>query len=244
MIPLLVVVAVTACMALVWLLADRIVAQAARVRPPTAQERERLSAYTESLCLSAGLPEPGLWVIDDPVPAALAWGRRRATGKAAVTTGLLEGFPPVEIEAVMAHLLCRIRAGAARRDTLTVVLKLVFYPIGAIIANRQAANQSAVIADGDAVRITRFPQALISALGKMEAGTEELRRKPGLIDRLWMHEPSPGTRMARTIPLSDRITYLADSGRADPLYVEPGGRILIHTPKTQQAGRTATREGE
>ena len=227
-----VLVLIAASAALLWYFADALVAAKAGVRPPEPGERQRLEVYAETVCLSAGFPEPALGVIDDPAPGALAYGRRRGRGNAAVTTGLLESFSPVELEAVAAHLLCRIEMGAARRDTYLAVLRLSVYPLGKLLEVFFAdASRSALGADAAAVRITRFPQAMISALKQMDALSVSLKRRPPSIRRLWMYDPSCDPARPGGVTAADRITYLADSRQAVPSYIEPGERILQHTPR-------------
>ncbi len=235
-----VLVVIAASAALLWYFADALVAAKAGVRPPEPVERQRLEVYTEAVCLSAGFPEAAIGVIDDPAPGALAYGRRRTRGNAVVTTGLLESFSPVELEAVAAHLLCRIKMGAARRDTYLAVLRMSVYPFGKLLeVFFPDASRSALGADAAAVRITRFPQAMISALKQMEALSVSLKRQPASIRRLWMYDPSRDPVRPGDVTAADRITYLADSRQAVPSYVEPGERILHYTPK----GRTPAGQG-
>ena len=53
--------------------------------------------------ITAGLPMPKLYVINDPVPNAFATGRDPKHAVIAVTTGLLERIEKNEIEGVVAH---------------------------------------------------------------------------------------------------------------------------------------------
>jgi heat shock protein HtpX len=77
----------------------------------------------ENLCITAGLPVPKIYIIDDPAPNAFSTGRDKKHAAVAITTGLLNKLEKVELEGVMAHELSHI----GNRDILlsTVVTVLV-----------------------------------------------------------------------------------------------------------------------
>ena len=62
----------------------------------------------ENLSITAGLPMPKLFVIDDPAPNAFATGRNKDHAVIAVTTGLLPLLNKSELEGVLAHELSHI----------------------------------------------------------------------------------------------------------------------------------------
>ncbi|HTX86585.1 MAG TPA: M48 family metallopeptidase [Candidatus Nanoarchaeia archaeon] len=93
-----------------------------------AHEVDRDSArelynVVENLCITAGLPVPKIYIIDDPAPNAFSTGRDKKHAVVAITTGLLNKLEKVELEGVMAHELSHI----GNRDILlsTVVTVLV-----------------------------------------------------------------------------------------------------------------------
>ncbi len=93
-----------------------------------AHEVDRDSArdlynVVENLCITAGLPVPKIYIIDDPAPNAFSTGRDAKHAVVAITTGLLNKLEKVELEGVMAHELSHI----GNRDILlsTVVTVLV-----------------------------------------------------------------------------------------------------------------------
>jgi heat shock protein HtpX len=93
-----------------------------------AHEIDRDSArelynVVENLCITAGLPVPKIYIIDDPAPNAFSTGRDKKHAAVAITTGLLNKLEKVELEGVMAHELSHI----GNRDILlsTVVTVLV-----------------------------------------------------------------------------------------------------------------------
>ena len=77
----------------------------------------------ENLSITAGLPMPRLYIINDPSPNAFATGRNAEHAALAVTTGLLSILDKNELEGVISHELSHI----GNRDMLvsTVVVVLV-----------------------------------------------------------------------------------------------------------------------
>ena len=56
---------------------DKLVLSMSHARPATRQEFFDFYTVTENLAITAGLPMPKLYVIDDPAPNAFATGRGR-----------------------------------------------------------------------------------------------------------------------------------------------------------------------
>lgn len=85
----------------------------------------------ENLCITAGLPMPSLYIIDDPAPNAFATGRNREHAVVAVTTGLLPLLTKSELEGVLAHELSHI----GNKDMLVQTVVVVFAGMIALVAN-------------------------------------------------------------------------------------------------------------
>lgn len=85
----------------------------------------------ENLCITAGLPMPALYIIDDPAPNAFATGRNKDHAVIAVTTGLLPLLTKSELEGVLAHELSHI----GNKDMLVQTVVVVFAGMISIIAN-------------------------------------------------------------------------------------------------------------
>lgn len=85
----------------------------------------------ENLCITAGLPMPSLYIIDDPAPNAFATGRNKDHSVIAVTTGLLPLLTKSELEGVLAHELSHI----GNRDMLVSTVVVVFAGIISLIAD-------------------------------------------------------------------------------------------------------------
>jgi heat shock protein HtpX len=93
-----------------------------------AQEAPRKEPFltlhreVENLAITAGLPKPRVYVIDDSAPNAFATGRDPQHAAIAVTTGLLDKLDKNELEGVIAHELSHIGNYDIRVMTIVVVL--------------------------------------------------------------------------------------------------------------------------
>lgn len=101
----------------------KIVLALSRAKPIVKRDNPELYRLVENLCITAGLPLPGIYIIQDSSPNAFATGRDAKHAVVAVTQGLLEKLDRVELEGVIAHELSHI----GNRDILlqTVVVVLV-----------------------------------------------------------------------------------------------------------------------
>jgi heat shock protein HtpX len=102
--------------------ADKIALAVSRAHPADPQEYQRLHNLVEGLCIAAGLPKPGVCIVDDPAPNAFATGRNPKHAAIAVTTGLLEKLNRVELEGVLAHELSHVRNYDILVSTLAVTM--------------------------------------------------------------------------------------------------------------------------
>lgn len=102
---------------------DKIVLKLAGAREAKREEFFDLYTSVENLSITAGLPMPKVYVIDDPAPNAFATGRNKDHAVVAATTGLLRILDKNELEGVIGHELSHI----GNRDMLlsTVVVVLV-----------------------------------------------------------------------------------------------------------------------
>ncbi|OGI73866.1 zinc metalloprotease HtpX [Candidatus Nomurabacteria bacterium RIFCSPHIGHO2_01_FULL_43_16] len=102
---------------------DKIVLKLAGAKPANREENFVLYTSVENLSITAGLPMPKVYIINDPAPNAFATGRNKEHAVVAVTTGLLDILEKPELEGVLAHELSHV----GNRDMLlsTVVVVLV-----------------------------------------------------------------------------------------------------------------------
>lgn len=84
------------------------IARAKPIDPEHIPQHLELKRIVENLAITAGLPTPKIYVIDDPGPNAFATGRNKSHASIAVTSGLLSILNKTELEGVLAHELSHI----------------------------------------------------------------------------------------------------------------------------------------
>lgn len=85
----------------------------------------------ENLSITAGLPKPKLYIVEDQAPNAFATGRDPNHAVVAVTSGILDILNKTELEGVLAHELSHI----GNRDMLVSTVAVVLAGFIAIIAD-------------------------------------------------------------------------------------------------------------
>jgi len=102
---------------------DKIVLKMSRAKEIKKEDNPELYLLVENLSITAGLPMPRIYIIDEMSPNAFATGRDPKHAVIAVTKGLLDKLDRSELEGVLAHELSHI----GNRDILlqTVVVVLV-----------------------------------------------------------------------------------------------------------------------
>lgn len=100
----------------------KIVVTMAGAKPALDSEYPDLHNMVENLAITAGLPKPRLYIINDPAPNAFATGRNAEHAVVAVTTGLLQMMDRNELEGVLAHELSHIGNKDMLVSTVAVVL--------------------------------------------------------------------------------------------------------------------------
>lgn len=97
----------------------------------------------ENLCITAGLPLPKIYIIEDSAPNAFATGRNPEHAAIAVTTGLLSKLEKAELEGVIAHELSHI----GNRDILISTIATVL--VGTIVLVVDWSSRSAIFGHRD-----------------------------------------------------------------------------------------------
>lgn len=102
---------------------DKIVLAMSRAKEITHDNNRELFHIVENLCITAGLPVPKIYIIEDSAPNAFATGRDPQHGVICLTTGIIQKLEKTELEGVIAHELSHI----GNRDILisTVIVVLV-----------------------------------------------------------------------------------------------------------------------
>ncbi|MDD4989199.1 MAG: M48 family metalloprotease [Candidatus Pacebacteria bacterium] len=110
---------------------DKIALASARAQPIEKSQAPQLWDIVENLSITAGLPMPRLYVIDDPAPNAFATGRDKNHAAIAVTSGLLRTMTKTELEGVLSHELSHI----GNRDILLSTVVVVLVGLIALLAS-------------------------------------------------------------------------------------------------------------
>lgn len=102
---------------------DRLVLRITKAHPIAKKDNPELWRIVENLCITAGLPMPKIYILEERQPNAFATGRDPEHAVIVVTRGLINKLERVELEGVVAHELSHI----GNRDILlgTVVVVLV-----------------------------------------------------------------------------------------------------------------------
>lgn len=101
---------------------DKLVLKMYRAKPVSFESNRELYRMVENLCITAGLPVPKIYIVDQPQLNAFATGRNPEHAVIAVTTGLLARLDKSELEGVLAHELSHIGNRDMLVSTVIVVL--------------------------------------------------------------------------------------------------------------------------
>jgi heat shock protein HtpX len=110
---------------------DKIVLAMSKARLVKFEDNKELYRLVENLCITAGLPIPKIYIIDDSAPNAFATGRDPEHAVVAVTSGLLQKLERSELEGVIAHELSHI----GNRDILLATVVVVLVGVVALLAD-------------------------------------------------------------------------------------------------------------
>lgn len=89
------------------------------------RDNRRLYNIVENLTITAGLPMPEVYIINDPAPNAFATGRDPDHAVVAATTGLIDIMDDKELTAVMAHELSHVKNYDIRVSAIAFALVCV-----------------------------------------------------------------------------------------------------------------------
>lgn len=102
--------------------ADSITLAVSKAQEVDRQSNQELYRIVENLCITAGIPTPKIYIIDDSAPNAFATGRDPKHAVICYTSGILAKLQKTELEGVTAHELSHIGNYDIRLMTLVVVL--------------------------------------------------------------------------------------------------------------------------
>jgi len=110
---------------------DKLVLSLSHAKPVEKKDAPELYRIVENLSITAGLPMPRIFIIQDEQPNAFATGRDAKHAVVAVTTGLLQRLERVELEGVLSHELSHI----GNKDILISTIVVVLVGIVVLLAN-------------------------------------------------------------------------------------------------------------
>jgi heat shock protein HtpX len=110
---------------------DSLVIKMTGAQPVTKDTYPVLWNVVENLSITAGLPMPKVYVVNDPAPNAFATGRDPEHAAVAATTGILQILNQTELEGVIAHELSHI----GNRDMLVATIAVVLAGFVALLSD-------------------------------------------------------------------------------------------------------------
>jgi len=229
---------------------DKVVLKMAKAKPVTRENGRELYNIVENLCITAGLPVPRIYIMEEQQMNAFATGRDAKHAVIAFTTGLLERLDRSEIEAVAAHELSHIGNRDMLVSTMVVVLVgfiailsdiflrslwfrgdrknsnqimlligiafAILAPIAATLMKLAISRKREFLADASGALLTRYPEALASALEKLDADKVPMKIANNSTAHLWVDDPFNGMKKTPFLhklfmthpPIEDRIKAL------------------------------------
>ncbi len=112
---------------------DKIVLAMSNAKELTTEtpEGREINRLVENLSITAGLPKPKVYVINDTAMNAFATGRNPEHGVIALTTGIINRLEKNELEGVIAHELSHI----GNRDTLIQTVAVILVGLVALMSD-------------------------------------------------------------------------------------------------------------
>ncbi len=175
---------------------DAMVLRMYGAREVDAHSAPQFYGLVQELAARASLPMPRVYLIDEAQPNAFATGRNPEHAALAATTGLLQVLTTRELRGVMAHELAHVKhrdiltstvtasiAGAIStlanfgmffggrdddRNPVFAILILILAPISAMLIQFAISRSREYDADRGGAAISGDPQALASALAKID----------------------------------------------------------------------------
>ncbi len=199
-----------------------------------------LFEMVEGLAVRAGMPMPRVYVMDSMQPNAFATGRSPSHAAVAVTAGIRQLLSERELRAVLGHELAHVKnrdtltssivaaiasaismiawmgmfmGGGDRRSGAAGLLAVIVAPIAATLIQLSISRSREFQADTDGAKIADDPEALASALQRIEMGARRVPMNvPESTAHLFIANPFAGLRGARLLathpPTEERVARL------------------------------------
>jgi len=198
-----------------------------------------LFAMVEELAGRAQMPMPRVYVMQSMQPNAFATGRSPSHAAVAVTVGIRQLLSERELRAVLGHELAHVKnrdtltssvvaaiasaismiawmgmfMGGDRRSGMAGLLAVIVAPIAAMFIQAGISRSREFQADSDGAEIAGDPEALASALQRIEMGARRVPMNvPESTAHLFIANPFAGLRGARLMathpPTEERVARL------------------------------------
>jgi heat shock protein HtpX len=183
---------------------DKIAIATTRSKPVTEQEHPRLYSIVRELTQARNLPMPGIYVSAMTQPNAFATGRNPRHAAVSVTAGILQLLDERELRGVLAHELSHVAnrdilissIAAAIGMSITFLARFAFFfggsddnrgggglgllfawilaPLAAAVIQMAVSRSREYQADESGAYLSHDPEALASALRKLEVGVQRV----------------------------------------------------------------------
>ena len=110
---------------------DKLALWTAGAKQIKSEDNPYVFRLVENLCITAGLPVPKIYIMDDPALNAFATGRDPQNASIALTTGIINNLENEELEGVIAHELSHIK----NFDIRLMMVIMVLVGIVALLSN-------------------------------------------------------------------------------------------------------------
>lgn len=198
-------------------------------QPSDADDNPRLHNLLESVCLTTGVDLEATFILDRPQINLLVVGSHPNTATLLVTRGLVDSLERIEMEALTALAVGRVRdshtvslttllstlglASVLAESSNSVFVRLVARPMAWVTRRRLVkalGGYDDIEADCAAVRITNYPPGLIAAFER--ARSIGVRVEAGrTIAALWLIDPeAAGAASSGRADLLSRIAVLRE----------------------------------
>lgn len=177
---------------------DKLALRMAGAKEVSVTEQPRLHSMIEEVAAQAGLPKPRVYMVENDTPNAFATGRNPQHAAVAVTTGIMGLLTERELRGVLGHELGHVKnrdiltsaivatiAGAISMLALislffrnsrgpyamiAFLLAWIVAPMAAGLIRAAISRTRELQADVTGAEVTHDPEALASALEKLEQG--------------------------------------------------------------------------
>jgi heat shock protein HtpX len=222
-----------------WFSAD-IVLRTSGAKEIAREQDPKLFALIEQAATASGMPMPRVYIMNSPQPNAFATGRSPKHAAVAVTTGIRELLTERELLGVLGHEIAHVKnrdiltssivatiasaismlgwmalwfGGRREGGGMAALVAVIVAPIAATLIQLGISRTREYQADRDGARVVRDPEALASALAKLEMGAQRVQMAvPESTAHMFIVNPLKGGSVAGLFsthpPTQERIKRL------------------------------------